>query len=401
MEVESPELTVLDMNRCRFTRYHLAKWCDEPFFKQAVKDAWVRVAIGQDGLKNQVYKACRVKQVVRYRRRYRLERKGTSYALEVSIGNATKVFRMDLVSNHRVTQAEFDAWASQERKDKGRIPTQADCVAQANMVHKLTAEHTYNPLEIKEMVLKRRKDARNISNLVEAREKVETELKARQGMPRPKDEKEARKHDLEISELGNQLQAIQDEQERRMATVPKIYQQKHSINKKNYERNLKVTSEVCYDEDKFVEGITTEFLETNSYMRRPNRPTTLWVPTVKEGEYDVEEEKRKEEAAKAAKKAKEDAEKAAKAAAAAEAARKAKIDVLDLTAEDATPAKRRVKPVADTETVVDLQSLLGKSKQSATAGASAGSGTRTSAPAPAAAPAPAGAISFDDFLSKF
>ncbi len=91
--------------QCRLTRYHLSKWCHEPYFRDLVRGTWVRVGAGMNPATRQPqYKAYQVKRVVMYSRTYKLEGTQTKYALEVDLhGKGTKAVRMDLVSNHRIT----------------------------------------------------------------------------------------------------------------------------------------------------------------------------------------------------------------------------------------------------------------------------------------------------------
>ena len=48
--------------QCRLTRYHLSKWVHEPFFKQLVPGAWIKVGVGRNpATKLPQYRAYRVR----------------------------------------------------------------------------------------------------------------------------------------------------------------------------------------------------------------------------------------------------------------------------------------------------------------------------------------------------
>lgn len=109
----SPLAEVGDYQRIQTRRMFIDKWISEPFFDEAVKGSFVRLFIGlQDNV--QIYRMCEVLDVVPYKRPYRLP--GTDItvdrALLVGLGSSQKVAKMFHVSNHKITEKEFQFYVT-------------------------------------------------------------------------------------------------------------------------------------------------------------------------------------------------------------------------------------------------------------------------------------------------
>lgn len=109
----SPLAEVSDYQRIQTRRMFIDKWISEPFFDEAVKGSFVRLFVGvQNDV--QIYRMCEVLDVLPYKRPYRLP--GTDItvdrALLVGLGSSQKVAKMYHVSNHKITEKEFQFYVT-------------------------------------------------------------------------------------------------------------------------------------------------------------------------------------------------------------------------------------------------------------------------------------------------
>ena len=121
-EEEDKAATLEEVNKARLSRELLVRWMNEPFFEKLAAQCFVRVGIGQDRSKRQVYRMARVEGVVP-RKAYTIPNgkapATAKKALLLSGGGAKpKAFPMSQISNHRITQSEYDLW-TRDQNDAG------------------------------------------------------------------------------------------------------------------------------------------------------------------------------------------------------------------------------------------------------------------------------------------
>lgn len=93
----------LAINKLRLSRSLLEKWVEEPFFERAVVGCFVRLGVGKvPGLRSEPqYKVCEVVGVEEYKHSYALGEFQTKKALLLRIGRNQRLWRMNVISNHR------------------------------------------------------------------------------------------------------------------------------------------------------------------------------------------------------------------------------------------------------------------------------------------------------------
>jgi RNA polymerase-associated protein RTF1 len=91
------------INKLRLPRKLLEKWVEEPFFDTAVVGCFVRLGVGKaPGLRCEPqYKVCEIIGVGEYKHSYALGEFQTKKALLLRIGRNTRLWRMNVISNHR------------------------------------------------------------------------------------------------------------------------------------------------------------------------------------------------------------------------------------------------------------------------------------------------------------
>lgn len=116
----SSEAELQDMLKLQLTRITLGEHLDEPYFEELMKGNYVKVLTGNQ------YRFCEVQKVykntvdppyefpVQQRKKDgiqpRVDKVKTNYEICCAWANQKKRFRLNLISNKKATQGEFNAW---------------------------------------------------------------------------------------------------------------------------------------------------------------------------------------------------------------------------------------------------------------------------------------------------
>lgn len=115
----------LAINKLRLSRSLLEKWVEEPFFERAVVGCFVRLGVGKvPGLRSEPqYKVCEVVGVEEYKHSYALGEFQTKKALLLRIGRNQRLWRMNVISNHRFTTDELSEWRHTMITERQQLPS--------------------------------------------------------------------------------------------------------------------------------------------------------------------------------------------------------------------------------------------------------------------------------------
>lgn len=109
-----------DYRRITIPRRLLAKWCNEPFFENALDECFVRLGIGPDKTGKPCYRFCKIVGVETKGNFYKFPtiEKGsktitTNKLVRLQIGENKKTVQMILISDHRATQQEVAYYINQ------------------------------------------------------------------------------------------------------------------------------------------------------------------------------------------------------------------------------------------------------------------------------------------------
>ncbi|KAG5183536.1 plus-3 domain-containing protein [Tribonema minus] len=185
-------VTLNDINMCRVPRENLEKWLNEPFFDEALKGCFVKLGVGMRnnqavyrmlrvGMRNNqaVYRMCEVEGVTKYKRQYTMPGgMPTTKALTLRFGSAKRDFRMDTISNHRITEGEFRAWRQACAKDRVKVPTPQECQARYARAKNAVTRHQYTVEHVAEMVKRNAEQGRVLSSAALAKLKLERAIGA-------------------------------------------------------------------------------------------------------------------------------------------------------------------------------------------------------------------------------
>mmetsp|Transcript_5351 Transcript_5351/g.16870 ORF Transcript_5351/g.16870 Transcript_5351/m.16870 type:complete len:572 (-) Transcript_5351:142-1857(-) len=116
------------LGKLRLPRSLLEKWVEEPFFEKAVVGCFVRLGVGKasGALGEAQYKVCEIVSVGKYKHAYTFGEFETTKALMLRIGRNERLWRMNVISNHRFTDSELEEWSDLMRAEQQQMPSASE-----------------------------------------------------------------------------------------------------------------------------------------------------------------------------------------------------------------------------------------------------------------------------------
>mmetsp|Transcript_28147 Transcript_28147/g.57693 ORF Transcript_28147/g.57693 Transcript_28147/m.57693 type:complete len:965 (+) Transcript_28147:104-2998(+) len=164
---------VEDYGKVTIPRRRLIRWCNEPYFEQAVTDFYVRLGIGRD-MKTQkaCYRLCKIVGV-ETKTEYSFPPVGnqkpisTNKWLQVTFGKHQTSFKMITVSDHRPSADDVAKYVSQLKTD--RLRDDILLKKHANKLRKkqdeLVTNYTYTKEDIENLIKDKKKRSKKASNI--------------------------------------------------------------------------------------------------------------------------------------------------------------------------------------------------------------------------------------------
>lgn len=151
---EVKPLSASDLNRIRFGKTLLAKYCYYPNFEAAVTGSFVRVNIGYNHQKQQnVYRVCQVIKLVKVNKVYTFMDRVIDQVLLVSHAGSERQIEMGIASDSPITASEFEYWKNAMEQAQRSLPQRYRVDAKFNEMRELRRALTSQ--EIEEMVQRR------------------------------------------------------------------------------------------------------------------------------------------------------------------------------------------------------------------------------------------------------
>lgn len=150
-----------DLNKIKFGKTLLAKYCHYPGFEHAIVGAYVRINIGYDHeTQSNIYRVCLVKGLQQTNKPYSFLNRTVDSNLLVAHGRSERAFEMGICSDQSITEKEFERWKRVLEEQDLSLPSvkkldrkYKDLVELQN--HQLTSD------EVNEMIQKRQKFSEN------------------------------------------------------------------------------------------------------------------------------------------------------------------------------------------------------------------------------------------------
>ncbi|KAK2460870.1 hypothetical protein APHAL10511_007340 [Amanita phalloides] len=129
-----------NLEKCRLSRDHLAKYCMAPWFEEYVQGAFVRYLIGHQD-EGPVYRICEISNLaVDLVKPYNVNNKTVDQAFELKHGKSVRVFTMDKVSNGPFVDKEFERFKTTLMAEKVQLPTKKQLERKVAQMEKLITQ---------------------------------------------------------------------------------------------------------------------------------------------------------------------------------------------------------------------------------------------------------------------
>jgi RNA polymerase-associated protein RTF1 len=195
------EAELEDYLKVTLPRRRLARWCNEPFFDQAVLRCFVRLFIGESDDRKKCYRLCEIVGVEKSRSEYKFptttshekpvskhhatvkrihlpqllpllanenalrEQITTSKALRLKIGKNEKSFPMYLVSDSRPTEDDVRNYVSVQKASRQDVLGRREATRLRKKQDELVNNYTYTQADIEKNVAERKQTGKALTNL--------------------------------------------------------------------------------------------------------------------------------------------------------------------------------------------------------------------------------------------
>jgi len=148
-------ITLQEVEKLRLGREALEKWVNKPFFNTLVPGFFVRIGIGMDpSSRMNVYRLAQIDSV-QNKTPYLFNGKQTNKYLRLLIGDKTKEFRMETISNRPVSESEYKHWKMQMENSTRAAPT-SDEVPEKLKTLALANDYKYTSEDIERMLAEKK-----------------------------------------------------------------------------------------------------------------------------------------------------------------------------------------------------------------------------------------------------
>jgi len=274
--IESQE----DLEPTRLSRFKMEKFVHLPFFKKLVMNCFVRIGIGQYQGRS-VYRAAEIVDVVETGKVYLVGKMRTNIGLKLKFGKEERVFRLEFISNQRISPQEFTKWKEACTEANISLPTIESVKSKANEIRKAST-YSFSSEDVDKMVKQKEKFQRHPVNYAMH--------KAR--LIKDKDIAIAEGDEVRGKELENKLNDLEERAEeldsKRTSTISSIA----LINNRNRQANV-AKAEVHIMEE--IKRKAEEGEVANPFIRRKCKPRmSSGGPSVKAAEPVVHDSKMQE-----------------------------------------------------------------------------------------------------------
>ena len=173
-----------DYRNVTIPRRRLERWCNEPYFEQAVVKFYVRLALGQDQktLKT-YYRLCEIMEVKMTPREYEFpcapgnKPTKTNKRLVLKFGKSEKLFKMDMVSDSPPTQEDLTQFLSHLRNIRQGVLTKKTSLRMRREQDQLVHNYVYTTEDIEKNIQQRKKYSKTISNIAAQKTRIEIQVR--------------------------------------------------------------------------------------------------------------------------------------------------------------------------------------------------------------------------------
>ena len=151
-----------DLEPIRLSRFKMEKFVHLPFFKKLVMNCFVRIGIGQFQGRS-VYRAAEIIDVVETGKVYFVGKIRTNVGTKLKFGKEERVFRLEFISNQRISPQEFTKWKEACADANLTLPTIESVKAKEKEIKK-ALNYSFTSEDVDKMVAQKEKFQRNPVN---------------------------------------------------------------------------------------------------------------------------------------------------------------------------------------------------------------------------------------------
>ncbi|KAK3743020.1 hypothetical protein QZH41_009282 [Actinostola sp. cb2023] len=218
-----------DLERVRLSRHKMEKWVHMPYFADAIIGCFVRIGIGShEG--RPVYRVAEIRGVCETAKVYSLGTTKTNKGLKLRHGPQERVFRLEFVSNQRITETEFQRWKEEVMIcDEHSIPLPTlDDIGRKESDIKNAINYMYNEEDIEKIVSEKKKFRKSPFNYAIQKNQLS---RTKEIAEQTGDHETADKIRLELESLEERAQILDKQRTKGLSAIS-------YINERNRKRNI-------------------------------------------------------------------------------------------------------------------------------------------------------------------
>lgn len=193
-----------DFMKVTIPRRRLARWCNEPFFKAAVLECFVRLFIGEDENGEKVYRLCEIVDVKEEGKTYKfpLANKDdkpikTNKVLRLKFGNSERDFPMYLVSDAAPVEVDVQKYVTTQKNNRAEVLSKRRATKLRRVQDHLVSNYTYTTEDIERNLQQRKLQGKSLANLGSEQTKIAIAVQAaRDAVKEAEDRLDAAKKEL-------------------------------------------------------------------------------------------------------------------------------------------------------------------------------------------------------------
>ncbi|XP_032241645.2 RNA polymerase-associated protein RTF1 homolog [Nematostella vectensis] len=243
-----------DLERIRLSRHKMERWVHMPFFAKTLAGCFVRIGIGNhDG--RPVYRVAEIKDVVETAKVYSLGATKTNKGLKLMHGPQERVFRLEFVSNQRISETEFQRWKEECEAHGIPLPTLDDVEKKVKDIEE-AKNHAYNEEDIEKIVSEKQKFRKTPFNYAIKKNEL---IRRKEIAETSGNHEEAEKIRSELDNLEERAQVLDKQRSRGLSAIS-------YINERNRKRNIIEAEKAAAEE------LKTEEKKDDPFTRRKTLP---------------------------------------------------------------------------------------------------------------------------------
>jgi RNA polymerase-associated protein RTF1 len=293
-------------------RRRLGRWCNEPYFKEAVMNCFVKLFIGENDLGKRCYRLCKIVEVKTHKP-YQLPPVSnqkpvtTDKMLTLKFGKNQRDFPISLVSDAKCDEADMKQYIDATKTNRERTLGKKEANKMRRQQDKLVREYVYTTEDIEVNLRNRKMKGETAANLALERTRAAiavqgaraalkdatfqlTNAKNANNVEEIKEfEQVVEAAEKKLEEKLIEEQIVKDRaKDRKMRLTGRTKDQKWAlVNKRALEINQKVDRGEMVDKNDENENSAAKGT-FNPYARRKVKPKILWEVGQKEDESNVE-----------------------------------------------------------------------------------------------------------------